>query len=47
MAHQLSIFTEQARNEALKSIYDHIEKSIERDRVKVIKMKANDTWKPL
>ena len=39
MPHQLSIFTEQARNEALKSIYAYIEQSIEKDRVKVVTIK--------
>ena len=33
-----NLFTQQARNKALKSIYAYIARSIEKDRVKIIKL---------
>ena len=38
-----NLFTAQARNEALRSIYAYIEKSIEKDRVRVVKMKRYES----
>lgn len=37
--YQQSLFAEQAMEEALKNIREYIDKSIEKDKVKVIKMK--------
>jgi len=41
--YQPSLFTQQSRDEALKSIYAYIEKSIEKDRVRVVKMKRYES----
>lgn len=37
--YQPSLFTQQSRDEALKNIYAYIARSIEKDRVKIVKLK--------